>query len=79
ISGSPPPAERAAVTASIAFLAVLADRQAVTMRALAAAAFVVLLLRPEAVVTPGFQMSFAATAALVALVEVWPRRIREFA
>ncbi|MEN5114505.1 ComEC/Rec2 family competence protein [Brevundimonas diminuta] len=79
ISGAPPPAERAAVTASIAFLAVLADRQAVTMRALAAAAFVVLLLRPEAVVTPGFQMSFAATAALVALVEVWPRRIREFA
>lgn len=79
ISGAPPPAERAAVTASIAFLAILADRPAVTMRSLAAAAFVVLLLRPEAVVTPGFQMSFAATAALVALVEVWPRRIREFA
>src|SRR5690606_32505557 len=79
ISGAPPPAERAAVTASLAFLAVLAVRQAVTMRALAAAAFVVLLLRPEAVVTPGFQMSFAATAALAALVEVWPRRIREFA
>ncbi|MBN9479145.1 MAG: ComEC/Rec2 family competence protein [Bordetella sp.] len=79
ISGAPPPAERAAITASIAFLAILTDRQAVTMRALAAAAFVVLLLRPEAVVTPGFQMSFAATAALVALVEVWPRRIREFA
>ena len=79
ISGAPAPAERAAVTASIAFLAILADRQAVTMRALSAAAFVVLLLRPEAVVTPGFQMSFAATAALVALVEVWPRRIRELA
>lgn len=79
ISGAPPPAERAAITASIAFLAILTDRQAVTMRALSAAAFVVLLLRPEAVVTPGFQMSFAATAALVALVEVWPRRIREFA
>jgi len=28
-------------------------------------------------VTPGFQMSFAATAALVALVEVWPKRTRE--
>src|SRR5690606_18573627 len=79
ISGAPPPAERAAITASIAFLAILTDRQAVTMRALSAAAFVVLLLRPEAIVTPGFQMSFAATAALVALVEVWPRRIREFA
>lgn len=77
VSGAPPPAERAAITASIAFLAVLLDRQAITMHALAVAAFVVLLLQPEAIVTPGFQMSFAATAALVALVEAWPRRPRE--
>jgi competence protein ComEC len=77
ISGSPPPAERAAITASIAFLAILLDRQAITMHALAVAAFVVLLLQPEAIVTPGFQMSFAATAALVALVEAWPQRPRE--
>jgi competence protein ComEC len=77
VSGAPPAAERAAITASIAFLAVLLDRQAVTMHGLAVAAFVVLALQPEAIVTPGFQMSFAATAALVALVEAWPRRIRE--
>lgn len=77
ISGHPPPAERAAITASIAFIAILLDRQAITMHALAVAAFVVLLLQPEAIVTPGFQMSFAATAALVALVEAWPRRPRE--
>lgn len=77
VSGAPPPAERAAITAAIAFLAVLLDRQAITMHALAVAAFVVLLLQPEAIVTPGFQMSFAATAALVALVEAWPRRPKE--
>ena len=77
ISGAPPPAERAAVTAAIAFLAVLLDRRAITMHALAVAAFVVLILQPEAIVTPGFQMSFAATAALVALVEAWPRRPKE--
>ncbi|TPW03487.1 MAG: competence protein ComEC [bacterium] len=77
ISGSPPPAERAAITASIAFLAILLDREAITMHALAVAAFVVLLLQPEAIVTPGFQMSFAATAALVVLVEAWPVRPRE--
>ncbi|MFA4893789.1 ComEC/Rec2 family competence protein [Brevundimonas sp.] len=79
VSGAPPPAERAAITASIAFLAILLDRQAITMHALAVAAFVVLLLQPEAIVTPGFQMSFAATAALVALVEAWPRRPKEIA
>lgn len=77
VSGAPPPAERAAITASIAFLAILLDRQAITMHALAVAAFVVLLLQPEAIVTPGFQMSFAATAALVALAEAWPPRTRE--
>lgn len=77
VSGSPPPAERAAITASIAFLAILLDRQAVTMHGLAVAAFVVLVLQPEAIVTPGFQMSFAATCALVALVEAWPPRTRE--
>jgi competence protein ComEC len=77
VSGAPPPAERAAITASIAFLAILLDRQAITMHALAVAAFVVLLLQPEAIVTPGFQMSFAATAALVALVEAWPGRPKE--
>jgi competence protein ComEC len=77
VSGSPPPAERAAITAAIAFIAILLDRQALTMHALGVAAFAVLVMMPEAIVMPGFQMSFAATAALIALVEVWPRRIRE--
>lgn len=77
VSGAPPPAERAAITACIAFLAILLDRQAVTMHGLAVAAFVVLLMQPEAIMSPGFQMSFAATAALVALVEAWPQRTRE--
>ncbi|KQS55993.1 competence protein ComEC [Brevundimonas sp. Leaf363] len=77
VSGAPPPAERAAITAAIAFVAVLLDREAISMHALAVAAFVVLALQPEAVVTPGFQMSFAATAALIALVEAWPKTPRE--
>jgi competence protein ComEC len=77
LSGAPPPAERAAITASVAFLAVLVDRQAISLHALALAAMAVLLLQPEAVTEPGFQMSFAATAALVALAEIWPRPVRE--
>ena len=77
LSGAPPPAQRAAITASVAFAAILLDRPAITMHALALAAMVVLILQPEAIVTPGFQMSFAATAALVALSEGWPPRTRE--
>lgn len=77
LSGAPPPAVRSAVTAAIAFGAILVDRQAISLHGLAVAAFVVLLLQPEAVTQPGFQMSFAATAALVALAGVWPRPVRE--
>ncbi len=77
VSGAPPPAQRAAITASVAFAAILLDRPAITMHALAVAAMIVLLIQPEAIVTPGFQMSFAATAALVALAESWPPRPRD--
>jgi competence protein ComEC len=77
LSGAPPPAERAAITAAVAFGAILVDRQAISLHALALAAMAVLLLQPEAVTEPGFQMSFAATAALVALAEVWPRPVKE--
>jgi len=77
VSGAPPPAERAAIVAWVAFAAILFDRRAISMNALALAAIIVLLRRPESVVQPGFQMSFAATAALVALAEAWPQRIKE--
>jgi competence protein ComEC len=72
VSGWPPPAQRSAVTASVAFGAMLLDRRAISLRGLGLSALIVLLLQPEAVVEPGFQMSYAATAALVALAEVWP-------
>lgn len=77
LAGAPPPAQRSAITAAVAFGAILVGRQAISLHALAVAAIVVLLLQPEAVSEPGFQMSFAATAALVALAEIWPRPIRE--
>uniref|UniRef100_B0SZ01 ComEC/Rec2-related protein n=1 Tax=Caulobacter sp. (strain K31) TaxID=366602 RepID=B0SZ01_CAUSK len=77
ISGAPPPALRAAITATVAFAAILFDRQAITLHGLAIAALVILLVQPESAGAPGFQMSFAATAALVALAEAWPRPVRE--
>lgn len=77
ISGAPSPAERAAITAGAAFLAILVDRRAISLHTLALAALLIIALQPEAVAAPGFQMSFAATAALVALAETWPRPPRE--
>jgi competence protein ComEC len=79
LSGAPAPAERAAITACVAFGAILVDRQPISLHALAVAALIILCIQPEAAGQPGFQMSFAATAALVALAEAWPRAIREIA
>ncbi len=77
LAGAPPPAIRSALTAGIAFLAVLTDRRALSLHSLAVAALAVLAVEPEAICQPGFQMSFAATTALLALAERWPRRLAE--
>lgn len=74
LSGAHPPARRAAITAAIAFLAILADRRAVSLHSLALAALLILFIEPDVVLAPGFEMSFCATASLVALAEIWPRR-----
>ena len=65
LSGGNVATERAFIMVSTMFVAVLLDRRALTLRAVAIAATIVLVLRPEALTGPGFQMSFAATTALV--------------
>jgi len=77
LSGAPAPAVRSAVVAIVAFVAILCDRRALSLHSLAIAALVVPVLTPEAVIQPGFQMSFAATAALLALAEVHHSPIHE--
>jgi competence protein ComEC len=76
LSGAHPPARRAAMTASVAFIAILLDRRAVSLHSLAIAALAILVIEPEVVISPGFEMSFCATASLVALAEIWPVRHR---
>jgi competence protein ComEC len=74
LSGMDVPAERAFVQVAVVLVAVLFDRRALTLRAVALAAVIVLTFRPEALTEPGFQMSFAATIALVAGFEAWRDR-----
>ena len=69
ISGAAVPAVRAFTMLAVGLVALLFDRPALSMRALALAAAILLLLRPESITEPGFQMSFAAVAALVAAAE----------
>ena len=67
LSGGNVSTERAFIMVSTMFVGVLFDRRALSLRAVAMAAVIVLLLHPEALTEPGFQMSFAATTALVAV------------
>ena len=66
ISGGSVATERAFIMLAIMLAAVLLDRRAITLRNVALAAVAVLLIEPESLLTASFQMSFAATLALVA-------------
>ncbi|HEY4746962.1 MAG TPA: ComEC family competence protein, partial [Steroidobacteraceae bacterium] len=67
LSGAEVATQRSYIMTAIVLVGVMADRPALTFRTLSVAALAVLLLTPEAVVHPSFQMSFAATLALIAL------------
>ncbi len=67
LSGGNIATERAFIMVATMFVAILFDRRALSLRAVAMAALIVMTLHPEALVEPGFQMSFAATTALVAV------------
>lgn len=71
ISGMVVAAVRSFIMLAVMLVAVLFDRSALTMRNLAISAIIVILVTPHEVVGPSFQMSFAATAALVGAYAAW--------
>ncbi|MGH6788656.1 MAG: ComEC/Rec2 family competence protein [Pseudolabrys sp.] len=66
LSGNEVATQRSFIMIGIVLIGIMVDRPTLTFRTIAVAAFVVLLFAPEAVVHPSFQMSFAATLALIA-------------
>jgi competence protein ComEC len=71
ISGAEVAAQRSFIMLAIMLTALLFDRAALTMRNLATSAIIVIVISPHEVIGPSFQMSFAATAALVGAYAVW--------
>lgn len=69
LAGAQVPTVRAAVAAGIVVIGMMLGRQALSLRLLAAAALLILAVRPEALLGASFQMSFAAVIAIVALYE----------
>jgi competence protein ComEC len=88
LSGAQVPTVRSCVAALLVLAGIALGREAMTLRLVAAGALVVLLVRPEALVGPSFQLSFAAVTAIIAFhdhprvraltlkrEESWPRRL----
>jgi competence protein ComEC len=71
LSGMSVSTQRSFAMICVMLAAVLLDRRALTIRNVATAALIVLAFSPEALLEPGFQMSFAAAASLVAAYEAW--------
>ncbi len=72
ISGAAVSTQRAFIMVSIVMLGVFFDRRALSLHSVALAALVILAWRPEDVSSAGFQMSFAATIALVSVFQRIP-------
>ncbi len=70
VSGAAVTAVRAYIMVAIIFIAVILNRPALSLRNLAIAALLILAAMPQSLIDAGFQMSFAATAALIAFYEV---------
>ncbi|TLX12331.1 ComEC/Rec2 family competence protein [Rhizobium sp. MHM7A] len=74
ISGFAVSAERAFIMMAIMLIAVFFDRPSISLRNVALSALVIIVISPSEVLGPSFQMSFAATLALVSAYQLWKER-----
>ncbi|WP_442896915.1 ComEC/Rec2 family competence protein [Erythrobacter sp.] len=74
LTGAEVPTVRSCAAAMLVLIALALGRDALSLRMVAVAAVFVLLLWPESVVGPSFQMSFSAVIAIVALHSSGPVR-----
>ena len=72
-SGGSVPTQRAMIMLGLVLMALLLDRVELSMRPVAWAAVIVLAFAPESILSPSFQLSFAAVIGLVAVFETWRR------
>lgn len=69
LSGAEVATQRAFIMTALVLIGVVFDRPALTLRTICVAALILLVISPESIVHPSFQMSFAATLALIAVYE----------
>lgn len=77
LAGATVPTQRAFVMTAIILVAMLLNRTGISLRLISLAASLVLLIRPEALLSVSFQMSFSTAIALVAAYEALAGKFRE--
>lgn len=77
VTGMPVSAVRAFLMVLLFFIAVFFDRFSISLHPVAFAALVILVLRPENVISPGFQLSFAAVIGLIGMYEAYERYFKK--
>lgn len=72
LAGSQIPTVRSVAASLLVLVGLMAGRAAISLRGIATGAFFILLFRPESVIGPSFQLSFAAVTSLVAAFQSRP-------
>ncbi|MBQ8481083.1 MAG: ComEC/Rec2 family competence protein [Alphaproteobacteria bacterium] len=79
VSGIAIPAQRAFIMTTVVLIGIIFNRQAISMRMVNFAALVILIIKPQTLISVSFQMSFAAVYALVAFYETYAGKLSRFA
>jgi competence protein ComEC len=66
LAGGTVPTIRAFTMTALVLTAIILDRSAINLRLVAVAALIIMILTPETILGPSFQLSFAAVIALIA-------------
>lgn len=75
ITGATVPTQRAFLMTGVVLLGIVLDRTSISMRMLCWAAVAILLIEPESLLGPSFQLSFSAVVALIAAYEAFRHRL----
>lgn len=78
LAGATVPTQRAMLMSAVVFGAIIIDRSPISLRLVAFAAFVVLIISPYSLLSASFQLSFAAVTALIAFYEWMRPRLKEW-
>ncbi|MBU2493014.1 MAG: DNA internalization-related competence protein ComEC/Rec2 [Bacteroidetes bacterium] len=78
VTGSPPSVFRATLMAAVLIISALTNRSYNSINSISLAAFIILLLNPDEIFNPGFQLSFSAVLSIIILYPVFQKSVNKY-